>query len=236
MFPKPAAVVLQPATSDWTKRWTKAGGRQTTLREAELQAAVYYLKSNAPEIGRGSPGVVGDFGPGGGELLEVCRQLGHEVFGIDDAGDNKGSESADVLAQSRLMHERQNLPVFYEGLKHYLTDPGREQLLSTYGTRCRLINARLSLEQMLSDHLTGGAYAKTQSCKAWEWKIVQLPEVFSQLFDLVLELLVPGGYFLLQLQGAKNTHAAERLLKQTAEHAGFDLRTARDRLLKWQRI
>ena len=198
-----------------------------TDRLRRLREHAEYVQKYCPEITTIEPkGLVLDIGPGPGELLEIARYYGHEIFGIDAADDTTGGMGREYLEYSQLMTERQKLNVEYCNFRWWL-----ENVLS-YGTvewrdmpaSCVLINSRGSIEQAMSEYMDGVPHDVHHDCKRLAWRENgETSDAFEGMFTKLKKMLRPGCCLLIHANGCANVEYYDKLVLESAERAGLRL-------------
>jgi hypothetical protein len=201
-------------------------------RKRRLREHAEYLTNFVPElfsIRRG--GLVIDLGPGPGELLELTREMGFDVLGIDakNGTDGMGDE---YLTISKLMAERQELPIEYCGLKKFTMqdDPALAQAAV-------LINSRGSIEQMFSAQMEGAPHHLHHDSNQLSWlENGSTIDQFVHFFRICTRLLNVGGFMLIHANGAQNSGWYCKAIVKAAEECGGLRLLMREGLVhKWVR-
>lgn len=198
-------------------------------RDRRLREHGDYLERLVPWIADVEPGLVIDIGPGGGELLEICRELGHEVIGID-AVSGSGGMGAAYLEASQLLTKARGLQVNYCGIWcHAKTGV-------VFGKKgAVLINSRGSLEQVFSDYMDGPPHDEHHKASQMTWRLGDKMTVTAmrRLMDWAAFQLRPGGVFLCHLNGSTNTERAELDLDMQAMKAGLQAEYVEPKIHRW---
>ena len=150
-----------------------------------------------------------------GEFLELCREYGYNVFGIDAVVTD--NEMGDEYAQmSKLMTERQEIDVLYTGFDRYLLmDIEYRQGIITNGS-IFYISIRGAIEQVFKEYMDGPPHRETKDCSKLKWRIC--PELW-EMWDLMLtefsRILEDGGYLYCWANGSKNNPDYDNLWLET---------------------
>ncbi len=193
-----------------------------------------YLDEYLPEIiespVRGA--TVIDIGPGPGEFLECCRSLGYDVRGVDAAAGEGGMGDA-YLELSRLLTQRQGIPVDYCGLTGWL-DRGTEVFAEG---SVALINSQGSIEQACSHMMAGEPHHEHHDCRRLKWRTgSELQAFFNKVMSVWKSWLLPGGIIFLYANGAENTRAYAKAIERAAQDVGdLELVLRRKRIHKWKK-
>jgi hypothetical protein len=139
-------------------------------------------------------GGVVDVGPGFGHFLEVVRDLGCPAFGIE-ATTGDGGMGDEYLALSRLLIQRQRLPVMCIGFRNWLALVRKD---SGVAADKQLINFQGSWAQCWSHHLGGVPHHVNHNAgeQYWLWGDT-LTEAWTQAFITMCGLLLPEGHILI---------------------------------------
>ena len=236
MAPDQTMTLLDAPDEGWSVQYERVAQdpfvRQKYDRARRLSEKREYLNRFLPEIiDPGLPkGIVVDIGPGPGEFLELCRLLGHEVRGVDAPSGVCGMGEP-YLQLSRLMTDRQRIPVEYCGLASWI-ERGAEVFPPQ--SVC-LINSQGSIEQACSHLMDGTPLDMHHDCRKLRWRVGdELDEFFCRMMRVFDRWLAPGGIILIYANGAANTRAYRRSIECAAEGVGgLQLVQHRKRLLKW---
>ncbi|MCP3683534.1 MAG: class I SAM-dependent methyltransferase [bacterium] len=202
-------------------------------RKRRIKEKRKYISELCPEIKRLRGKLILDIGPGPGEFLEVCREFGHNVWGID-AKLNDAEMGDEYIQLSKLMSERQKILVDYVGFEDYLINDIAED---TDENEVYLINFQGSLEQAFAKYMKGPRHRETKDASQLAWVIDDdLKHIFNLMFEEFHRILEPGGYVLIYGNGAKNVGAYDKLISATAAKYGFKLYLKKShRLHKWRK-
>jgi SAM-dependent methyltransferase len=202
--------------SEWQKEYDKVikdsyivkkYNRSKRLKEKQL-----YIDMYLPELKYND--FVVDLGPGPGEFMEVCREKGCHVIGIDaKIGDSEMGD--EYLELSRLMVERQNLNVQYMGAENLCNFPFNSNSVS-------VINAQGSIEQIFKKHLIGVPHKKHKDCRKLSWSLdANMKETFEHFFKECHRVLKEKGILLVYGNGSKNTKDYNLFIKDIVENLGL---------------
>jgi hypothetical protein len=206
-------VELKPVGQAWQAKYDKLmkdkylkGKYNRTRRIAEKRK---YLNEITPEIKRkrNQDKLILDIGPGPGEFLEVCREMGHRVIGIDAKIDDceMGNE---YIQLSEMMTKRQGIDVHYIGLDNYLQMPQEEEGLSADLIKTGsvyYINMQGCIEQCFKDYMTGPPHRETKKASGLSWYIEKAEPMIFAMFTEFNRILEDGGYITIWANGAKNS-------------------------------
>lgn len=196
-------------------------------RAKRLVDKLAYIKSKTPEVLKPGARVL-DIGPGPGEYLEVCRELGAEIQGID-AMPGHCEMGEPYLRLSQLMTRRQGVPVAYTGLAGF-TIPAEDGFYT-------VVNSQGSIEQVFKDHLLGPPHRETKKAALLSWNLTPtLTASLDRFLCEVCRVLKEGGVFVVWANGAKNVSDYDRLITERARMAGFELIAERKQTFhKWRK-
>lgn len=184
-------------------------------RERRISDHKKYINNCTPEIKRCTGKNVFEIGCAMGEWLELCRDYGHNVIGIDAVvTDNEmGNEYAQM---SKLMTERQELNVLYTGFDRFLLmDIEYRQGIITDGS-IFYISIRGAIEQIFKEYMHGPPHRQTKDCSQLKWDITpKLWEVFELMFKEFDRILEDGGYIYIWANGSKNNPEYDNLILET---------------------
>jgi hypothetical protein len=224
----PKTLPLKPSPSEaWQDQWDTLMENDQWLRRKldrarRLREHYEYLNENCPDLASCLPGIVVDIGPGDGVLLEIARAHGHTGVGID-APDGAGGMGNPYLQASKLMHQRQNLTVFYERFENWKPP---EELLG----KCVLANSRGSVEQVFSSYMKGKPHDQHHVAKELRWKQESdTEEALFRFVNKISELLREGGILLIHANGSATQESdqwySETIIAQAAK-CGLTLETS----------
>jgi len=210
--------------------------RRKTDRPRRLGEHWTHIENHLPELldkkCRGTGKVI-DIGPGPGEFLEICRHLGHPVQGID-APNGRGGMGDEYLEYSRLMVERQKIPVHYMGVLNCIFSPNDGESGSFL-----CVNSRGSIEQAFAKHMIGEPHDLHHDCRKMAWGMsAGLQERLDAMFAGLARLLIPGGLFLIVANGASNADEYDAAIVRSAKSNGcFELMKHEPPTIhKWRKI
>lgn len=176
-----------------------------------------------------------DVGTGPGEFLEIARQLGWSVGGIEAPG-GEGGMGDEYWRLSRLLHERQVLAVEYCGWRHHVALFGDDAPAGDVF----LFNFQGSWEQCYHVHLEGEPHHVHHKASAQRWRFTDwLLAEWHVACRYMARRLVKGGLVLNWgngTDGAGNEAQYAREIRRTAEEAGLELvKHEGTRLHKWRK-
>jgi hypothetical protein len=206
--------------------------RKKLSRTRRLGEHLNYLFEYAPEVFvTNPPGLVIDFGPGAGELLEIGRMLGFRILGVD-AKTGAGGMGDNYLDACRLIVQRQNLPVRYCGAEHFMSN---EALSPDLHGSAVLINSRGSIEQMFSRLMDGPRHHLHQDCRKLRWQEnPRTQEALEAFLWRCKQLLTFGGVLLVAANGSANLDWYDGMIcRAAAEVGGLRLLVHHRRIHKW---
>lgn len=177
-------------------------------RERRIKDNRKYMGAKTPELKHAKNKRVLDIGPGPGEWLEICREFGHQVWGVD-APLSDCEMGDEYIRLSKLMTERQKLSVDYCGLQAWLKKQiGKGKFF--------YINCRGAIEQCFKDHQAGVPHKVTKNCSGLKWVITQeLWDKFEKMFKKFSYILEDGGYIVIHANGSKNNPDYDNLVLET---------------------
>ena len=178
-------------------------------RENRIKDKKEYVNEFLPEVKKGGQLVV-DIGPGPGEFLEVCRSFKNSILGIDAAeGDSEMGNNYQLL--SKLMTERQNVPVMYVGFENLIANEKTPFEDGSVG----VINSQGAIEQVFKDYMDGPPLREHLNSNLLSWRIdSNLEGVFIKFYDEIARILVSGGVCLIYGNGANNTEDYNKMIKR----------------------
>jgi len=236
---------LNPVPSDlWQARFNELMRnpwlRKKYNREERIREKWAYVHDYCPELiadETGGPGHVVDVGPGPGEFLEIARNFGHSVYGVDSP-DGQGGMGCDYVELSRLMCWRQNIPVAYTGLIAYL-----DGLVDTQPEppSASLFNFQGAWAQCWADHVDGEPHHIHHDVHKQHWRFT--PELhckWVQAFRAMAKHLCHGGRILIvanRLGDRPNQVEYDHAICHAAEKAGLSLVLHEDTWIhKWEKV
>lgn len=178
-------------------------------------------------------GLVLDLGPGPGEFLEWCRYFGYRVQGVDAAAGENGMGNA-YLSLSRLMTQRQGIPIQYCGFREFIERDDCE--IEDGSVAC--INSQGSIEQACGHLMEGTDLHEHHDCRQMTWRSrSETEEFFVRMLQKFERWLMPGGEIIIYANGAANTKLYERAIEKAAKQAkGLQLVHHQNRLHKWSKV
>jgi SAM-dependent methyltransferase len=184
-------------------------------RRKRLAQKKAYIRHFMPELFRGG-GFVLDLGPGPGEFLEIARSYGNAVLGMDATMDD--SEMGDEYIQlSRLLTQKQGIPVLYSGITVFLEKEMPLPFADNYFTH---INSQGSIEQIFHNYLIGIPHRVLKgSVLSWNMEARTL-SILSKFFEEIARVLMPGGIFFIYANGTKNEDEFEHLIGDIVQKIG----------------
>lgn len=172
-----------------------------------------------------------DIGPGPGEFLEVAREYGNRIVGIDAATGDGGMGDA-YLRLSKLMHKRQGLEVYHCGLDGFIFGGQSVIPLNSLSFIC----SQGSIEQCFCDYMVGVPHDKHHDCKQLAWKEDNSTLAhFRFTLDLFRELLVEGGALVIWANGAANTQWYLDAMHRVSRDIHWPVIAQKDTCLKWKK-
>lgn len=189
------------------------------LRERRLKDKQKYINELCPEVKRLKDKLIIDIGPGPGEFLELCREYGHKVLGID--AKLKDSEMGDEYIQmSKLMTTRQKIDVMYCGLVDFIETKSAE----IKDDSVLLINSQGSIEQSFAQYMEGPRHRETKNASLLSWVITEeLTALFDKMFVEFARMLNISGSVLIWANGAKNSPQYDNMILNSAAKCGLKL-------------
>lgn len=209
---------------------------QKMHRPKRIREHIRYARQYVPEIQSAAPGLVIDIGPGCGELLELCRIWGHNILGID-ALDGAGGMGDGYLAWSKLIVERQQVPVLYCSFRSWI----QQRIQIPEFETSVLINSRGSIEQCFHEFLVGTPVGSHDTAAGMTWdseqRAVQIRDEFVLMFTVFQKILRKDGFILIHANGTgsvKSDQFYDATIRSAAESCGLELvRHEGLRLHKW---
>lgn len=170
-----------------------------------------FMGSCTPELKHCTKKRVFEIGPAFSEYLEICREKGHYVSGVDapiedcDMGD-------EYIRLSRLMTERQKIKVAYIGLQAWVDKEEHAENEFFY------IVSRGAINQCYKEHLLGPSHKITKKSNLQSWDMSEaLWKKFEKLFYVINHVLEDGGYFYCWANGSANDPMYDHLVLRTLE-------------------
>jgi SAM-dependent methyltransferase len=173
-----------------------------------------------PEIKQCKGKLILDIGPGPGEWLEICREFGHRIIGID-ARITDCEMGSEYIKLSALMRDRQKLNIFYVGLIDYLN----QKQTAPYPTPPKIddnsvfyINMQGSIEQCFKDYMSGPPHRETKKASGLTWVVdKKLKDIFYKMFAEFERILENGGYIYIWANGSTDNAAYNKLVLDTLD-------------------
>ena len=180
-----------------------------------------FLSEYCPEIKRNKGKLVLDIGPGPGEFLELCREFGNDIIGID-AKTTDCEMGDEYIKLSKLMAQRQQLPVHYIGFDEYLNTAEDVHLIETASVFYIVLQG--SIEQVFRKYMDGPTHKETKKSSGLTWRIDDAQPVILSMFNEFDRILEDGGYILIWANGSKNNpQYDDMILKALDQHTAFRL-------------
>lgn len=197
-------------------------------RRRELEA---YIDSWLPELRTMAPGLVLDVGCGPGDFLSLCRELGHQVVGVD-ASNGQGGMGDAYLSLCDTECRSRNVAVYREGWQSFW------KLVShDYHEQVAVINFRGSIEQCYAHLMTGPEHSLHHNCRELDWNTKRAVLV-TEVFYVAAIWLRPGGLLMIQANGTKSTDAWYDETMRRVAGVGFGLELVKQSGLlihKWRK-
>lgn len=230
---------LNVASDEWVRQYDHLMQdvwlRTKLDRTRRIESQLAYLQDHAaPELNMADRTPKGkaviDLGCGPGELLEIARYYGHEIYGVDAAGGVGGMGDA-YLQASALSCERQDIPTYRWGFSSWVDT----SFPALFKGRCALINSRGSWEQMHSDFMLGTPHDQHHRADLMNWSLGgQVLAAMKREFGILKSCLHPEGCILIHCNRAANHKQFEPLLLETADGWGLRLVKQIEGLYKWR--
>jgi len=189
-------------------------------RKKRIKAKRAYMTNQTPEIKRCKGKLILDIGPGPGEWLELCREFGHDVIGID-AKFKDCEMGSEYIHLSNLMTDRQKIPLYYIGFEWYLYLMDQEKRVTDTPPIIKdesvfYINSQGSIEQCFKDYMTGPPHRETKKSSLLSWVVDnKLRELFKKMFTEFERILEPGGFIFIWANGSANNPEYDNLILET---------------------
>ena len=178
-----------------------------------------YMTTMTPEIkvARGQDKLILDVGPGPGEWLEICREFGHRVIGIDAVLSDCEMGNEYILL-SKLMTERQKIEAYYIGFDRYLQMNIEYKKNMLANESVFYINFQGSIEQCFKDYMSGTPHRVTKNAAGLTWVVDKnLKDIFHKMFAEFDRILEDGGYIFIWANGSANNAAYNKLIHETLD-------------------
>lgn len=187
--------MIEPFDEEWARQKL-----DMPRRRRELEA---YIDRWLPELRTMEPGLVIDVGCGPCDFLELCREMGHEVVGVDAASGDCGMGDA-YLDLCEAECRKRNVTVCREGW-HWFSDRGN------YDGTVAVLNFRGSIEQCYAHLMVGPSHSLHHDCRELDWDTdhaIKLPArrpILSDVFVVADLWLRNGGLLMIRANGTKST-------------------------------
>jgi len=199
-------------------------------RERRLREKFDYIEQYCREIKK-FKGRVLDLGPGPGEFLELCRHYGHSVLGIDAGFKDYGGMGMNYLEYSKLMTDRQKIPVFYTGLDNLL----EQGALPFRDGSFDFINSQGSITCIFNRFIRTNAFKAeltlSEQVESFSWEEnSQLRDILRHFILEMYRLLSSGRHLLIfesRTIGDQNAAKYDAIMSKTAMECGFKLEMTR---------
>lgn len=182
-------------------------------RRRELEA---YIDRWLPELRTMEPGLVLDIGCGPCDLLEMCREMGHEVVGVDAANGAGGMGDA-YLSLCCAECESKNISVYRDGWRAFWN-----LVSSDYTGKVAVINFRGSIEQCYSEYLVGPDHSLHHNCRELDWDTSRAILV-TEVLSVAATWLRDSGILMVHANGTKSTDTWYDETMRRVAHHGFGL-------------
>jgi len=192
-------------------------------RKKRIRDKRKYMTEMTPEIKahKGENKLILDIGPGPGEWLEICREFGHRIIGID-AMINDCEMGNAYIQLSELMTKRQKIDVYYIGLDNYIYTASQLSGKHPKVMKDRpllednsvfYINSQGSIEQCFKDYMAGTPHRITKKASGLTWIIDKnLKDIFNKMFAEFERILEIGGYIFIWGNGSTDDAAYNKLI------------------------
>lgn len=174
-----------------------------------------YIDRYLPELDIYGPGTVIDIGCGPGDFLNLCREKGHFILGID-APDGSGGMGDAYLQLCAEKCEEFQIPVIRKRALEWMSDtpPSRDAVT--------VINLRGSIEQVFSGYMEGAPHDDHHDARRLRWKEDQPTEdALARFFEQASRCIHSSGILLIHANGAQNEGWYIRTVERIAFDAGF---------------
>lgn len=192
-------------------------------RKKRIKDKRKFMGEMTPELKHCKGKTVLDIGPGPGEYLEICRELGHNAIGID-AQITDCEMGNEYIKLSALMRDRQDLDIYYCGFDNYLHSVSTQQP-EVIGTLDRFRDNAIyyivmqgSIEQCFKDYMEGPPHRETKDASQLRWKTDKATwDIFYKMFAEFDRILEDGGYLVIWANGSKNNTDYDDMILRTAK-------------------
>lgn len=218
---------LKPATREWRDAYFALLNQEPWLRNKldrprRLRELNKYMDRTAPELLAASQfgrfGLVVDVGPGPGDYLEIAREHGWEVLGVESSH-GAGGMGDQYLAACRMMLDRQEVPCIFDGLMGFLF-----QLDSLSIVGVRIINMRGSIEQCFSDFMVGTPHHVHRKANQLSWRIDERLRCALKLMLVSFrDSLCLKGSLVIHANGARNSAEWADIMRELSEEVRFPI-------------
>lgn len=187
-------------------------------RMKRLANKITYVIDYLPEL-VSEKGAVLDIGPGPGEFLEVCRKLGHDIFGID-ASPGESEMGHEYLRLSMLMTIRQNIPVLYKSVERIIRTSG----FPFEDEAFFVVNSQGAIEQICREYMVGEPCRVHKDANRLQWNTGEDTRIFLKKFFLEIKrILRIKGICLIYANGAQNTQEYDHMLRDVIDEVGLKI-------------
>ncbi|MFA5313196.1 MAG: methyltransferase domain-containing protein [Methanomassiliicoccales archaeon] len=189
-------------------------------RERRLKDKERYIHRYVSEFRRGWS--ILDLGPGPGEFMEILRDKGCMVYGIDARPDDCEMGNG-YLKLSRLMIQRQNFEscVDYSGVDYWIFNNGRYPFPDD---SLNLVNSQGSIEQIFKKYMDGVPHLVHKNAKQLLWRMdCETKDAMDLFFRVTSKVLCENGVFLIAANGASNEDEYDSLVCEMATKNGFKI-------------
>lgn len=204
-------------------------------RKRRIKDKRKFMGEHTPELKRCRGKVVLDIGPGPGEYLEICRDLGHTGIGID-AKITDSEMGNEYMKLAQLMRDRQKLDIDYTGFDTCLNCIAPDVLMPPPRSVFYIVSQG-SIEQCFKDYMEGVPHRETKDASQLRWKNEPATwKIFKKMFEEFNRILEPGGFVVIWGNGSKNNDIYDKMVRQIAKGASFKLIEKKSlRFHKWQK-
>ena len=209
-------------------------------RNRRIKEKYEYINNYCQEIKAGG-GKVLDIGPGPGEFLEICRYYRNDIQGIDAKFNDYGGMGEEYLQYSKLMSDRQKIPVLYEGLDHMLEsgplpfDDKTFTFINSQGSITYIFNKYLNLSGKIETSIK----LHQQKKESFRWKITEkITRILNIFFREMNRILRSDGILLIYVNnpGGQALRNYKKLIMTGSDICRFKLIFERfGALHKWRK-
>jgi SAM-dependent methyltransferase len=220
----PAVTQGQSTSSALGQSEDEAFGPKWASRKLDMprrrRELIGYIKRWLTELREMEPGLVVDVGCGPGDLLDLCREMGHSIVGID-ARCGRGGMGDPYLSQCRIERKKLRIPVLEIGMSQF-KEGGQDRGPLALSGQAVCINLRGSIEQCYADFMLGDPHHLHHDCRRLDWDI-RIPD-FRRLCFQAERLLRVGGILMIAANGTRSTDRwYDAQIREAAEHSGLKL-------------